>query len=95
MCIDNDYFLCYFSKKYGVNVVLSIEWTTILGLAVAYIVGTLFGYSIAFYRGRRQGLELTLEALIAMGYIRTGVNKHGETVIYRHWENEKSNNLDK
>ena len=60
-------------------------------MAVAYVIGTAFGYALAFRYGRRQGLELSLDALIALGYVRTGVNKNGETVIYKYWEKEKSN----
>lgn len=68
---------------------LSIEWTVILGLAISYTVGTVFGYAVAFRLGRRQGLELSLDTLIALGYVRTGVNKNGETVIYKYWENNE------
>jgi hypothetical protein len=57
-----------------------------LGLAVAYAVGTAFGYAVAFNKGRRRGLELTLDTLIALGYVQTGVNARGETVIYKYWE---------
>jgi hypothetical protein len=63
----------------------------ILGLAVAYIVGTMFGYIVAIQQGRRAGIERSLDTLIALGYVRTGVNAQGETVIYKYWEKEKSN----
>ena len=70
---------------------LLINWTITLGLATAYVAGTVFGFALAFRYGRRQGLELSLDTLIALGYVRTGVNKDGETVIYKHWEKENSN----
>ena len=56
---------------------LLIDWTITLGLAAAYVAGTVFGFALAFRYGRRQGLELSLDTLIALGYVRTGVNKDG------------------
>lgn len=70
---------------------LTINLTLLLWLAVAYIVGTAFGYAVALRQGRREGIEVSLDSLIAQGYIRTGVNSRGETVIYKYWEKEKSN----
>lgn len=69
-----------------------IDWIAVLGLAVPYTVGTIFGYFVAIQQGRREGIEVSLKSLIACGYIRTGVNSCGETVIYKYWEKEKSNN---
>lgn len=61
--------------------------SVVLYLGLAYVVGTVFGYVVAIQRGRRQGIELSLDSLIARGYIRSGVNERGETVIYKYWEN--------
>lgn len=66
--------------------------STVLYLGLAYVVGTAFGYIVAIQRGRREGIEISLDSLISRGYIRTGVNNQGETVIYKYWEKEKSNN---
>lgn len=66
--------------------------SSVLYLALAYIVGTAFGYAVAIKRGRREGIEASLDSLITRGYIRTGVNKDGETVIYKHWQKDKANN---
>lgn len=65
--------------------------SSVLFLALAYVVGTMFGYIIALQRGRREGLESTLDKLIYDGYIRSKVDKHGEIIIYKYWEDhEKS-----
>ena len=71
---------------------LTLNWSIILGLALAYIAGTVFGYVVAIRQGRKEGIEISLDSLIARGYVRSGVNKHGETVIYKYWEEEKANN---
>ena len=71
---------------------ITLNWSIVLGLAMAYVVGTVFGYVVAIQRGRREGIEISLDSLIARGYVRSGVNKHGETVIYKYWEKEKTNN---
>ena len=71
---------------------ITLNWSIILGLALAYVVGTAFGYVVAIQRGRREGIELSLDSLIARGYVRSGVNAQGEVVIYKYWEKDKSNN---
>jgi len=71
---------------------LFIDWAVMLGLAVSYTVGTVFGYMVALRRGRREGIEISLDSLVARGYIRTGVNSRGETVIYKYWEKDKEKN---
>lgn len=65
--------------------------SSVLFLALAYVVGTMFGYIIALRRGWREGVESSLDNLIHHGYIRSKVDKNGETVIYKYWEDhEKS-----
>ena len=60
--------------------------STVLYIGLAYVVGTAFGYAVALTRGRREGIEIGLDSLIANGYLRTGVHDRGETVIYQYWE---------
>jgi hypothetical protein len=93
LSIDNSVNECYsvFKLKLKESRMIMLDWLIILGLAVAYIVGTMFGYIVAIQQGRRAGIERSLDTLIALGYVRTGVNAQGETVIYKYWEKEKSN----
>ena len=94
LSIDNNVNECYsvFKLKLKESRMVVLDWLIVLGLAVAYIAGTIFGYVVAIQRGRRAGIERSLDTLIALGYVRTGVNAQGETVIYKHWEKEESNN---
>jgi hypothetical protein len=69
----------------------TLDWQLVLILAFVYVIGTLFGYVVALKKGRRQGIEASLDSLIERGYIRTCVNARGETIIYKYWEKEKLN----
>ena len=55
-------------------------------LAIAYAIGTWVGYRIAYKRGKRDGVESSIDQLIAGGYLKTGTDENGETVIYKYWE---------
>ena len=68
---------------------LGFDLTLIAFLAIAYIVGTVFGYFVALKRGMTMGIELSLDSLIEDGYVRAGVNKDGDVVLYKYWENDK------
>jgi len=60
--------------------------SSVMFLGLAYVVGTMFGYAVALRRGRREGLESSLDSLIHHGYIRSKVDKNGETILYKYWE---------
>ena len=68
---------------------LGFDLTLIAFLAIAYIVGTVFGYFVALKRGMTMGIELSLDSLIEDGYVRASVNKDGDVVLYKYWENDE------
>jgi len=93
LSIDIVFTNCYSILKQRKEVMLlTLNWSIILGLAFSYVAGTVFGYVIAIQRGRKEGIEISLDSLIARGYVRSGVNNKGEVVIYKYWEKEKTNN---
>ena len=58
-------------------------------LLIAYFVGSWIGYRLAIIKGRREGIELSVDSLIKSGYLKSKVNEKGETVIYKHWEDKQ------
>lgn len=65
---------------------LALSWTTVIGLAAVYTIGTLFGYFVALRRGRKEGINFSVDNLISNGYIRHSINDKGEVVLYKYWE---------
>ena len=69
-----------------------MDWTVVAAMAVSYIAGTLFGYAVAFRRGRREGIALSLASFISLGYIKTSINRDGEVMIHKIQEDTKTHN---
>lgn len=65
------------------------DWTIILGMLGAYIVGTLYGFYFAVGKSQQAAIDdidTSLKYLVAAGYIKSSTNKNGKVVLHKHWE---------